>query len=33
MNSIKHLIYTLAGGTLTFMLIVGFSKVIESVHS
>jgi len=33
MNSIRHLMYTLAGGTLAFMVTVGISKVVESVQS
>jgi len=30
MNSIKHLMYTLAGGTLAFVVTIGISKVIAS---
>jgi len=30
MNNIKELMYTLAGGTLAFVVTIGISKVIES---
>jgi len=33
MNSTRHSTYTLAGGTLAFMVTVGISKVIETVQS
>ncbi len=33
MNSIKHLMYTLAGGTLAFTITVGIAHVIESVQA
>jgi len=32
MNKINSLMYTLAAGAFTFMITVGFGKVIESVQ-